>query len=140
MMRNKTGLFSIVLLLQSAVTIAAEPKISADFLEGKWSNYGKEGCTSELATFITFRKNQTLEAGKGKSVRAVGFWESNGDNITLHILVSPGSKTQPHPFYQGRYYYQHFAPRILTVNSDTLEYAEDTGAAAAETQVLTRCQ
>ena len=135
----KTALFFIVLTLQGATLFAAEAVLSSDYLQGKWSESGKQGCTSEHAGYVMFHNNRILEVGRGKTVSAVGFWELGEDTVTLHLLVSPSGGGE-HPFYQKRYYYQYMSPKMLSIQSDRFDYTHDTGVQAGEKRTLTRCQ
>jgi hypothetical protein len=137
----KTVLFLIVLSIQSAtVAVAADATLSASYLEGKWSESGKQGCTSEHAGYVTFNNNRTLQAGQGKSVSAVGFWDLADDTVIVHLLVSPSTGEGRHPFYQQSYYYQYMAPKMLSIQSDSFDYTHDTGAQAGKKETLTRCR
>jgi hypothetical protein len=133
-------LFFVVLSLQGATSFAAEAVLSGDYLDGKWSDSGKEGCTSDLAGYVIFHNNRTVQAGKGKSVSAAGFWELGNDTVFIHLLVSPRSGGAGHPFYQKRYYYQHLAAKMLKIQSDSFDYTTDPAAQAGEKTTLTRCQ
>ena len=135
----KTVLFAILITLQAATALAAEVVLSSDYLQGKWSEKGNQGCTSDHAGYVVFNNNGTLQAGHGKTVRAVGFWELNDGAVTLHMLVSP-SGGGGHPFYQQRYYYQYLSPKMLGLQADSFDYTQDTGAQAGEKRTLTRCQ
>ena len=135
----KTIAFFIALTLQGATSLAAEAVLSSDYLQGKWSEKGNQGCTSDHAGYVVFNNNGTLQAGHGKTIRAVGFWELNDGAVTLHMLVSP-SGGGGHPFYQQRYYYQYLSPKMLGLQADSFEYTQDTGAQAGEKRTLTRCQ
>ena len=136
----KTALFFIVLTLQGTTSLAAEAVLSSDYLQGKWSESGKQGCTSEHAGYVIFHNNRIVEAGHGKTVSAVGFWELGEDTVTLHLLVSPTSGGGGHPFYQKRYYYQYISPKMVSIQSDRFDYTHDTGVQAGEKRTLTRCQ
>jgi len=139
----KTIAFFIALTLQGATSLAAEAVLSSDYLQGKWSEGGKQGCASERAGYVIFHNNRTLEAGYGQTVSAVGFWELGEGTVTLHLLVSPSTTTTSgggHPFYQQRYYYQYMSPKMLSLQADSFEYTHDTGAQAGEKTTLTRCQ
>jgi hypothetical protein len=68
----KTVLLFIVLSLQGATSFAAEAVLSADYLKGKWSDGGKEGCTSDLAGYVIFHNNHMVQAGTGKSQQPYG--------------------------------------------------------------------
>ena len=59
----KTVLFAILLTLKAATALAAEAVLSSDYLQGKWSESGKQGCTSDRAGYVIFNNNRTLEAG-----------------------------------------------------------------------------
>jgi hypothetical protein len=135
----KTVLFFLVLAFQGTTLLAAEAVLSSDYLQGKWSESGKQGCTSDRAGYVIFNNNRTLEAGYGNMVSAVGFWELGEDTLTVHLLVSPAGGGG-HPFYQKRYYYEYMSPKILSLKSDSLDYTRDTGAQAGAKQTLTRCQ
>ena len=137
----KTVLFFIVLSLQGATSFSAEAVLSGDYLDGKWSDSGKEGCTSDLAGYVIFHNNRTVQAGKGKSVSAIGFWELGDDTVIIHLLVSPRSGGEGHPFYQKRYYSQHMAAKMLKIQSDSFDYTLDLVAAqTGDKKTLTRCQ
>lgn len=136
----KTAFFFIVLTLQGATSLAAEAVLSSDYLQGKWSESGKQGCTGDLAGYVIFNNNRTLEAGHGQTVSAVGFWELGEGNVTLHLLVSPASGGGGHPFYQKRYHYQYMSPKMLSLQADSFDYTHDTGVQAGEKRTLTRCQ
>ena len=136
----KTVLLFIVLSLQGTTSFAAEAALSSDYLEGKWSDGGKEGCTSDLAGYVIFHNNRVVQAGIGKSVRAVGFWELSDDTVIMHLLVSPRSGKGGHPFYQERYHYQYMTPKILRIQSDSFDYTIESAAQAGEKKMLTRCQ
>jgi len=136
----KTVLFFIVLTLHGATSLAGEAVLSSDYLQGKWSESGKQGCTSDHAGYVIFRNNRTLETGHGQTVSAVGFWELGDDTVTLHLLVSPTTGGAAHPFYQARYYYQYMSPKMLNMRSDGFDYTHDTAAQAGEKKTLTRCQ
>ena len=136
----KTVLLFIVLSLQGTTSFAAEAALSSDYLERKWSNGGKEGCTSDLAGYVIFHNNRVVQAGIGKSVRAVGFWELSDDTVIMHLLVSPRNRKKEHPFYQEKYHYQYMAPKILRIQSDNFDYTIESAAQAGEKKMLTRCQ
>jgi len=136
----KTVLLVIALMLQAATSLAAEAVLSGDYLLGKWSEGGKQGCTSEIADYVIFHNNRTLEAGHGQTVNAVGFWELREGTVTLHLLISPASGGGGHPFYQKRYYYQYMSPKMLSINSDSFDYTHDTAVQAGDKRTLTRCQ
>lgn len=136
----KTGLLFTALALPGATSLAAEALLSSDYLQGKWSESGKQGCTSGQAGYVIFHNNRTLEAGRGQTVSAVGFWEPGEDTVTLHLLVSPASGGAGHPFYQKRYHYQYMSPKMLGIQSDSFDYTHDTGVQAGEKRTLTRCQ
>ena len=137
----KTVLFLVVLSIQSAtVAVAADAALSASYLEGKWSDSGKQGCTSEHASYVIFHGNRTVQAGQGKSVSAVGFWEMADDTVILHLLVSPSTGEGRHPFYQQSYYYQYMSPKILSIQPDSFDFTRDTGVQAGKKETLTRCQ
>lgn len=140
MTHTKALMFLIVLLLQSTASLAAEVKLTGNYLEGKWSEQGKEGCTSVTANYVTFHNDHTLAAGQGDAVRAVGFWEPGDGTVILHLLVSPGTGTALHPFYQQRYYYQYMSPKILAMQPNSFDFTQDTGAGAGTIKTLTRCE
>lgn len=137
---RKTPLFLILSMLQAATSLAAETVLSGDYLQGKWSESGTQGCTSDQASYVIFSNNRTLQAGHGKTVSAVGFWELAEGTVKLHLLVRPSSGGGGHPFYQRRYYYQHMSPKMLSIESDKFDYTHDTGVQAGEKRTLTRCQ
>ena len=136
----KRLLFLAILTWQSAISVAAEGHLSGNYLEGKWSEHGKEGCASANAAYVMFNKNHTLEAGQGESVKAVGFWEVGDGTVTLHLLVATVAGEAVHPFYQRRYYYQYMSPQIVTLQSDSFVYTNDTGTEIKQQKTLTRCQ
>ena len=140
MTQLKTVLFFMVFTLQASVSFAAEMVLSGDYLQGKWSESGKQGCSSESASYVLFHNNRTLEAGRGQTVGAVGFWELGNGTLTLHLLVSPARGGGGHPFYQKRYYYQYMSPQMLSLQADSFDYTHDTGVQAGEKRTLTRCQ
>ena len=135
----KTILLLILLTLHTATSVAAEAVLSSGYLEGKWSQSGTQGCSSEHADYVIFHNNRTLSAGNGKKVSAVGFWEMGDGTVTLHMLVSPTAGGGGHPFYQQRYYYQYMTPNILSIQADNFDYTLDSGAQVGEKRTLTRC-
>ena len=140
MINHKTLVFLILLSLQSAPATAADAALSAAYLAGRWSESGKEGCSSARAGYVIFRDNRTVEAGNGDVISAVGFWELGDDQVTVHLLVSPSAGGGGgHPFYQQRYYYQYMSPHIISLQQDSFQFTHDTGAAAGKTKTLTRC-
>ena len=137
----KTALFLIASTLQATNSFAAQAVISAEYLEGKWSESGTQGCASDQAAYVIFNENRTLQAGNGKKISAVGFWEPGEDTVILHLLMSPsGVGSSGHPFYQKRYYYQYMSPKMLSIQADKFQYTFDTGVQAGEKRTLTRCR
>lgn len=130
----------LVLALQSANAFSAEGTLSNEYLQGKWTSGGKDACTSGNASYVIFHQNHTLEAGRGGSVSTVGFWELADEQVLLHLLVAPSPGREAHPFYQGRYYYQHMSPKVLGMQADSIEFTHDTGALSGQAQTLTRCR
>ena len=140
MIKLRTALFLILPTLLAANAFAAPTVISDQYLEGKWSESGAQGCASDQATYVSFNSDRTLQAGHGKKISAVGFWEPGVDTVTLHLLVSPSGVAGGHPFYQKRYYYQYMVPKLLRIQADKFEYTLDSGAQAGEQKTLTRCR
>jgi len=136
----RSALLVIVLTLQAATSLAAEAVLSSGYLQGKWSESGAQGCTSDHAGYVMFHNNRTLEAGHGQTVKAVGFWELGEGTLTLHLLVSPAGGRTAHPFYQQRYHYQYLSPKMLSLQADSFDYTHDTGVQSGEKRTLTRCQ
>lgn len=93
--------------------LAADVALTGEYLIGKWSSDGKQGCTSTAADYVTFHGNGVIEAGRGVSPEAVGFWSAKGDEITVHLLVAPQVSATPNVFYRGRYTYSHVAVNVL---------------------------
>ena len=140
MIQFKSALFFVLSLLSATNSFAAPAVVSGDYLEGKWSESGTQGCTSDQATYVIFNSNRTLQAGHGKKISAVGFWEPGDDVVILHLLVSPSGVGGGHPFYQKKYYYQYMAPRLLSMQADKFEYTFDSGRQVGEKRTLTRCR
>ena len=141
MIRVKTIVFFVILSLQGTTSFAAEAVLSGDYLEGVWSDSGKEGCTSDQAGYVSFNNDHTVRVGQGKSVSALGFWELGDDTVIMHLLVSPKRGGERHPFYQERYYYQYMIPKVLRVQPDSFDYTLDfVDAQVGEKKTLTRCQ
>ena len=136
----KSALFLILSTLLATNSFATPGVLSGDYLEGKWSESGTQGCTSDQASYVIFNSNQTLQAGQGKKITAVGFWEPGDDTVILHLLISPTGVGGGHPFYQKRYYYQYMSPKLLSRQADKFEYTLDSGAQAGEKRTLTRCR
>lgn len=140
MTNMKSVLTGLALLLPMTTPGAAEVTLSADYLQGRWSTGGEQGCQSEQVSYVDFHSNHTLEAGKGDAVTTVGFWQLDDDRVVLHLLVSPSPGREGHPFFQQRYYYQYMSPTILALKADSIDYTHDTGAEAGKTKTVTRCK
>lgn len=112
--------------------------LSSDYLQGKWGENAKQGCTSDHTGYVIFHNNRTWR--HAKTVSAAGFWELGEGTVTLRLLVSPAGGGGGHPFYQKRYYYQYMSPKMLGIKSDSFDYTHDTGVQAGEKRTLTRCQ
>ena len=126
--------------LQITSSYAAGPAISSDYLLGKWSSGGKAGCASDQATHVVFHDNHTLEAGQGRTINTVGFWDVARNKVILHLLVAPSRTQNAHPFFQQSYHYEYMAPTVLGVGEDGLEFTHDIGVDAGSKRTLTRCR
>ena len=136
----KAILTLIIPFLQITTLYAADRVITSDYLLGRWSPEGKAGCASGRATHVVFHANGTLEAGRGRTVSTVGFWNVAKDRVVLHLLVAPSDERDAHPFYQQSYHYQYMAPTVLAVNPNSIEFTKDTGFGAGNRSTLTRCR
>lgn len=136
----KAILIFIMPFLHITTLYAAENMISSDYLYGKWSSGGKAGCVSDKATHVVFHNNHTLEAGLGKTVSAVGYWDVAPDRIIMHMLAAPSRTQEAHPFFQQSYYYKYMAPTVLAVKADSFDFTQDTVVNAGTNTTLTRCR
>lgn len=136
----KALLTFIISFLQVTTLYAAENVIPSDYLPGKWSSAGKAGCASDKATYVVFHDNHTLEAGQGKTVSTVGYWDVAKDRIILHLLVAPSQTQDAHPFFQQSYHYQYMAPTALGVKADSIDFTHDIVIDAGNRKTLTRCR
>jgi len=117
---------------------AAEVKVTADYLEGKWILGEKQACESSDADYLIMRGNGTVEMGKGAAARIVGFWELDNDNLTLHMLVSPKTAKGQNPFYRESYHYQYITAKVIETKPDAFGVIVSTNVEAG-VQMLTRC-
>ena len=109
-----------VLSFQSMVVVAGNTQISADYLQGKWSLDGKDGCSSDGSKYVLFRDNGTVEVGQGNRVTRVGFWKiTNDDTIVGHTLTSPTQHEDYHPFFRDSYRYEYMSPQVVTAEQNT---------------------
>jgi len=70
--------------------------LSSDYLQGKWSENAKQGCTSDHTGYVIFHNNRTWR--HAKTVSAAGFWELGEGTVTLRLLVSPAGGGGGIPF------------------------------------------
>jgi len=119
-------LFLIIPTVLSMPSLAADVRLSQEYLGGKWSSDGKEGCSSIVADYVTFHGNGTLEAGNGAVPKAVGFWTAKGDEITVHLLVAPNEADTSNVFYRGRYTYSYLTANVLETRQGAFDMITGT--------------
>ena len=119
-------LFLTISTLLSMPSLAADVMLSQEYLGGKWSSDGKEGCRSTTADYVIFHGNGTLEAGKGAAPKAVGFWVAKGDEITVHLLVAPNESDTSNVFYRGRYTYSYLTANVLETRQGAFDMISGT--------------
>jgi hypothetical protein len=132
--------FMFMFLLAFLVTDAraADVKMSAEYLEGRWVLGEKQACGSGDAGYLLVRKNGTVEMGKGGSARMVGFWKLDNDNLTLHMLVSPQAGGEQNPFYRQSYQYQYVTAKVVEMKPDAFGVIVSTNIEAG-IQIVSRC-
>jgi len=116
---------------------AQDARLSPEYLAGRRSFSGSEGCGS--GDYALFRENSTLELGSGKTAGMSGFWQLSNDTITLHMLVAPRGVNTPHPLYQDSYYYQYRAAQVLNTRPDAFDVSIGVQPAPGTQYTLTRC-
>jgi hypothetical protein len=48
----------------------------------------------------------------------LGFWKLDNDDLTLHMLVSPETKSGQNPFYRESYRYQYVTAKVVETKPD----------------------
>jgi hypothetical protein len=119
-------LFLTISALFSMPSLAAGVMLNQEYLGGKWSSDGKEGCRSTAADYVIFHGNGTLEAGNGAAPKAVGFWIAKGDEITVHLLVAPNESDTSNVFYRGRYTYSYLTANVLETRQGSFDMISGT--------------
>jgi len=137
-MSKKPFIFTFLLAVITAGTSAMDAKVSPDYLQGEWVLGEKQDCKSVNAKYLMMRKNGTLEMREGGLAKMVGFWELDNDNLTLHMLVSPGTSTGENPFYRDSYRYQYVTAKVVETKSDAFGVIIATNVDAG-IQTLSRC-
>lgn len=117
---------------------ASDEQVSADYLEGKWSLDGKEGCNTATSKYVLFRKNGTAEVGRGDQATRVGFWKVMNNTIIGHTLTAPTQREDYHPFFRDSYRYEYMSPQITSVEQNTLSVTVGSDL-DKETFTMTRC-
>ena len=130
--------FMLLWVFLAAGASAAEPKVSSDYLEGKWIFGDKQDCGSADAGYLLIRNNGTVELGKGASTRVVGFWQLDNDDLTLHLLVSPQATKGRNPFYRESYQYQYVTAKIVEAKPNAFGVIVGSNVDAG-IQTLSRC-
>jgi len=138
-MKIHTLLFPAMLALTATPAPAAEVNLTGDYLSGKWSSAGKEGCGSNAAEYVSFHAHGTMDAGRGTTPRAVGFWRIDGDEITVHLLVAPDESDASNVFYRGRYNYSYLTATILDAREDAFDTISGTTGAMTR-NTFTKCE
>jgi len=136
---KKLFVTAVVLSLQSVAAFADSELVSADYLQGKWSLDGKEACTTAVSKYVLFRKNGTVEVGRGDLVTRVGFWKITSQNtIVGHTLTAPTQHEDYHPFFRDSYRYEYMSPQVVTTEQDV--FSVSIGSDLEKKVVtLTRC-
>ena len=132
----------VLMFLLTLVTLdssATEVMVSSGYLEGKWVLGATQDCKTVDSVYLTIRQNGTVEMGKGGSVKMVGFWVLNNDDLTLHVLVSPETTMGQNPFYRESYRYQYVTAKVVEAQPDTFGVIVGTNVEAG-IQKLSRCQ
>jgi hypothetical protein len=115
---------AVVLSFQSVSVYAGDALISVDYLQGRWSLDGKEGCASAASKYVLFRNNGTVEVGRGDQVTRVGFWTITSDNIIVgHTLTAPTHHEDYHPFFRDSYRYEYMSPQVVNTEQDEFSVA-----------------
>ena len=133
-------IFTAALLsFESLAAGAGNTQISPDYLQGKWSLDGKDGCTSDASKYVLFRNNGTVEVGQGSRVTRVGFWKMTSDNtIVGHTLTSPTHHEDYHPFFRDSYRYEYMSPQVVSAEQDTFSVTIGSDL-EKKTVTLVRC-
>jgi len=119
-------LFLTIFALLGMPSLAAEVTLTQEYLGGKWSSDGKESCGSTAANYVIFHSNGTMEAGKGTMPKAVGFWSTKGNEITVHLLVVPHESDTSNVFYRGRYTYSFLTANVLETRQGAFDMISGT--------------
>ena len=136
---KKLFVTAVVLFFTSIAVHADGELITTDYLQGKWSLDGKDGCTSATSKYVLFRNNGTVEVGLGDQATRVGFWKITDKNtIVGHTLTAPTHHEDYHPFFRDSYRYEYMSPQITSAEQNT--FAVSIGSdLEKKTVTLTRC-
>jgi hypothetical protein len=134
---KKVFVTAIVLSFHSAA-FADGGQVTADYLAGKWSLDGKEGCSTTASKYVLFRENGTAEVGRGDQATRVGFWKIANNTIIGHTLTAPTQREDYHPFFRDSYRYEYMSPQIVSAEQDVLSVTVGSDL-EKETFTLTRC-
>jgi len=143
MLNIKSVLTFFFLTLQATNAFSDQPRLSDDYLLGRWTTGEKEDCSSDQVVYVFFQDTHTLESGMGDTVDTVGFWRIENDRVIAHLLVAPSPARRAHPFFQEKFHYEYKSPRILETQPDRFVYTHDvthdTNIPEANLRTLTRC-
>jgi hypothetical protein len=131
-------LFFTIVSLLGATSIAANVTLNQEYLGGKWSFDGKEGCNSNAAEYVVFHRNVLMDAGKGAVPKAVGFWSTKDDEIIVHLLVAPQESDTSNVFYRGRYTYSYLTAKVLETRQGAFDMISGTTGDMTK-KTLTKC-
>ncbi len=101
---------------------SAEVTFGKDYLVGRWSLEGADGCQVPGAEHVEFRADDTLTLTRGGPADATGFFElSEKPRLDLHLVASPHRISGTLPGYEGRYDYGHLAVFLFDMEQDSFE-------------------
>lgn len=78
--------------LHGAGTHAAE--LSNAYMLGRWTTGSVENCTKAEHEQTVFRADGTFATEHAGKALAVGFWEAEDDQLTMHILTTEASLSE----------------------------------------------
>jgi hypothetical protein len=101
---------------------SAEVTFGKDYLVGRWSLEGADGCQVPGAEHVEFRADDTLTLTRGGPADATGFFElSEKPRLDLHLVASPHRISGTLSDYEGRYDYGHLAVFLFDMEQDSFE-------------------
>ena len=131
-------LFLAIFTLFGTPSFAADVTLTPEYLSGKWSMGGKEGCESGAAGYVIFHGNGTMEAGREATPMSVGFWSAKDDEIMMHMLVSPAKSDESNVFYRGKYSYSYLGANVLETRQGAFDIMMGTSIDMVR-ETMTKC-